>query len=101
MTPEQNLERLKINIQVISQPVATYVNCVRVNNLLSLSGKGPLKPDGSYVVGKLGRDLTTEQGYEAARLADIYFPDGSPAEWLCRLKYLARGPVVRVPYRFP
>jgi enamine deaminase RidA (YjgF/YER057c/UK114 family) len=71
MTPEQNLEALKINIQATSQPIATYVNCVKVNNILFLSGKGPLKPDGSYVVGKLGKDLTIEQGYEAARLAAI------------------------------
>ena len=36
-----------------------------------MSGKGPLKPDGNYIVGKLGKDLTIEQGYEAARLAAI------------------------------
>jgi len=30
-----------------------------------------LKPDGNYIVGKLGKDLTIEQGYEAARLAAI------------------------------
>jgi len=42
-----------------------------VNNILFMSGKGPLKPDGNYIVGKLGKDLTIEQGYEAARLAAI------------------------------
>ena len=71
MTPEQNLEKLKITIPTISQPIATYVNCVRVNTILFMSGKGPLKPDGNYIVGKLGKDLTIEQGYEAARLAAI------------------------------
>jgi enamine deaminase RidA (YjgF/YER057c/UK114 family) len=67
-TPEQNLEKLKITLPKISPPVANYVNAVRVGNLLYLAGKGPSKPDNSYVTGKLGKDLTIEQGYEAARL---------------------------------
>ena len=52
-------------------PVANYVNAVRVGNLLYLSGRGPSKADGSYITGKLGKDLTIEQGYEAARLTAI------------------------------
>jgi len=44
---------------------------VRVGNLLYLSGRGPWKADGTYVTGKVGRDLTIEQGYEAARLTAI------------------------------
>ena len=70
-TPEQNLEGLGITLPEASEPVATYVNSVRVGNLLFLSGKGPLKPDDSYIVGKLGIELNIEQGYEAARLAGI------------------------------
>jgi enamine deaminase RidA (YjgF/YER057c/UK114 family) len=70
-TPEQNLENLGIILPEASQPIATYVNCVRVGNMLFMSGKGPLKPDNSYIVGKLGKDLSIEQGYEAARLAAI------------------------------
>ncbi len=34
--------------------------------LVFLAGHGPLKADGSYVVGKVPRDLTLEQAYEAA-----------------------------------
>lgn len=52
-------------------PIANYVNAVRVGNLLFLSGKGPSKSDGTYITGKLGKDLTIEQGYEAARLTAI------------------------------
>ena len=70
-TPEQNLERLGIILPEASQPIATYVNCVRAGNVLFMSGKGPLKPDGTYITGKLGKDLSIEQGYEAARLAAI------------------------------
>ncbi|MDH7459704.1 RidA family protein [Chitinophagaceae bacterium 26-R-25] len=70
-TPEQNLEKLGIILPEASQPIATYVNCVRVGNLLFMSGKGPLKSDNTYITGKLGKDLSIEQGYEAARLAAI------------------------------
>jgi len=54
-----------------SSPVANYVNVVRVGNILYLAGKGPLKPDNTYITGKVGKDLTIEQGYEAARLTAI------------------------------
>jgi len=54
-----------------SNPVANYVNAVRVGNLLYLAGKGPSKADNTYITGKVGRDLTTEQGYEAARITAI------------------------------
>jgi enamine deaminase RidA (YjgF/YER057c/UK114 family) len=70
-TPEERLKEKGIVLTTPSAPVANYVNVVRVGNLLFLSGKGPSKPDGSYVIGKVGKDLTTEQGYDAARLAAI------------------------------
>ena len=54
-----------------SSPVANYVNVVRVGNLLYLAGKGPLKADNTYITGKVGKDLTIEQGYEAARITAI------------------------------
>jgi enamine deaminase RidA (YjgF/YER057c/UK114 family) len=54
-----------------SNPLGNYVNAVRVGNLLYLSGKGPLKADNTYVTGKIGKDLTIEQGYEAARITAI------------------------------
>src|SRR5512136_2198354 len=54
-----------------SSPVANYVNAVRTGNLLYLAGKGPLKADNTYITGKVGKDLTIEQGYEAARLTAI------------------------------
>ena len=54
-----------------SDPVANYVNTVKSGNLLFISGKGPLKNDGEYIKGKLGYDLTIDQGYEAARATGI------------------------------
>ena len=70
-SPEQNLKELSINLNEVSQPIASYVNCVRTGNLLFLSGKGPIKEDKTYVTGKVGKDLTIEQGNEAARLVAI------------------------------
>ncbi|RNL82394.1 RidA family protein [Sinomicrobium pectinilyticum] len=70
-TPEQNLKKHSITLNEVSQPIASYVNCVRTGNLLFLSGKGPIKEDKTYVTGKVGKDLTIEQGNEAARLVAI------------------------------
>jgi enamine deaminase RidA (YjgF/YER057c/UK114 family) len=42
-----------------------------VGNLLFLSGNGPRKENGEYTTGKLGQELTLEQGYAAARMTAI------------------------------
>jgi enamine deaminase RidA (YjgF/YER057c/UK114 family) len=43
----------------------------RAGNLIFLSGNGPINPDGTRVVGKVGSDLTLEEGYDAAKLTAI------------------------------
>jgi enamine deaminase RidA (YjgF/YER057c/UK114 family) len=68
---ETKLKEKGIVLVPPSSPVANYVNIVRVGNLLYLAGKGPQRADNTYITGKVGRDLTTEQGYEAARLAAV------------------------------
>jgi enamine deaminase RidA (YjgF/YER057c/UK114 family) len=68
---EKNLKEKGIVLIPPSAPVANYVNAVRAGKLLYLAGKGPLKEDNTYVTGKVGRDLTIEQGYEAARITAI------------------------------
>jgi enamine deaminase RidA (YjgF/YER057c/UK114 family) len=68
---EQKLKEKGIVLTTPAQPVANYVNVVRTGNLLFLAGKGPTKADGSNITGKVGKDLTIEQGYEAARLVGI------------------------------
>jgi enamine deaminase RidA (YjgF/YER057c/UK114 family) len=64
---EQKLKELGIILPVPTKPVANYVKYVRTGNLIYLSGHGPQKQDGSYIVGKLGAGLTIEEGYAAAR----------------------------------
>ena len=70
-TPEEKLSKLGIQLPKLPSPIASYVHVVRSGNLLFLAGKGPQKGDGEYIKGKLGTTLTTEQGYEAAKLTGI------------------------------
>ena len=70
-TPEARLKEKGIVLVEPGKPIANYVRAVRVGNLLFLAGSGPLKSDGTYITGKVGKDLTIEQGYEAARLTAI------------------------------
>lgn len=68
---EAKLEEMGIKLPVLGTPVANYVHAVTSNNWVFLAGKGPRKDDGKNIVGKLGKDLTVEQGYEAAKWAGI------------------------------
>jgi enamine deaminase RidA (YjgF/YER057c/UK114 family) len=71
-TIDQRLKELGITLPDASSPVATYVNAVTTEgNLVFLAGKGPQNADGTYVTGKVGKDLTVEQGYAAARLTGL------------------------------
>ena len=69
---ESRLEQMGITLPDSPAPIANYVPGVRTGNLLYLSGLGPAsRADGTTPSGKVGRDLTTEQGYEAARLTGM------------------------------
>ena len=71
MTIEKKIKSLGLSLPEPKDPVGSYVASKVVGNLLFISGKGPLKNDGNYIKGKLGYDLTIEQGYEAARITAI------------------------------
>jgi len=64
VSAEQNLKDKGIELPAPVKPVATYVRWVKTGNLLFVSGTGP---SAEHPAGKLGRDLTVEQGYAAAR----------------------------------
>jgi enamine deaminase RidA (YjgF/YER057c/UK114 family) len=68
---ERRLEELGIILPEPAAPVANYVPAVRTGNLVFLAGTGPLRPDGTYMTGRLSDDMTIEQGQAAARLAGI------------------------------
>ena len=69
--PEAKLAELGITLPTPGAPIANYVNAVQTGNLLFLAGKGPLPVDGKDVVGRLGKDMTVDQGYQAARSVAI------------------------------
>ena len=68
---DKKLKELGIELMEPTKPMANYVKAVRTGNLIFLAGHGPTLPDGSNITGKVGRDLTLEQGYNAARQTGI------------------------------
>lgn len=69
--PEARLAELGITLPSAPSPVANYVNGVRAGNLIFLAGKGPMGADGTELHGKLGAEVSIEEGYEGARLTAI------------------------------
>jgi len=65
--PETRVQELHLTLPPAPKPVAVYKTAVRHGNLLYVSGHGPLKPDGTLILGCVGKDITLEQGKEAAR----------------------------------
>jgi enamine deaminase RidA (YjgF/YER057c/UK114 family) len=72
MTPEENLARLGVELPPPFKDEANRVRALRSGPHVYMSGHGPLGPGNvPYVVGKLGRELTIEQGAAAARLTGL------------------------------
>lgn len=69
MSYEEQLKELGIELPQAPKPVATYIPAVRAGNLLFLSGVLPMQNGQLAYTGKLGRDLTVEQGMQAAKMA--------------------------------
>jgi len=68
MGAEARLKERNITLPQPATPLANYVGAVRVGNLMFVSGHGPLRVDGQALrAGKVGRELTVEQGYQVAR----------------------------------
>ncbi|GIW98933.1 MAG: hypothetical protein KatS3mg111_2266 [Pirellulaceae bacterium] len=65
--PDERLEKLGLELPPAPKPMGLYKPMVVVGNLAFLSGHGPLRSDGTLITGRLGDDLSVEQGQEAAR----------------------------------
>jgi enamine deaminase RidA (YjgF/YER057c/UK114 family) len=65
---ESQLAALDLVLPVPPKPVATYIPIVRAGDLLFLSGMIPLRDGTLVMAGKLGQDVSIEQGYEAAKI---------------------------------
>jgi enamine deaminase RidA (YjgF/YER057c/UK114 family) len=71
MTAESRLTELGITLPPTRPPVANFVSTKQVGDLLYVAGHGPWHDDGSRTQGKVGSDLTVEEGYAAARLTGL------------------------------
>jgi enamine deaminase RidA (YjgF/YER057c/UK114 family) len=69
--PETRIQELHLMLPKPPKPVAKYKTAVLAGNMLYVSGHGPTKPDGSSIEGRVGADLTLEQGKEAARVVGL------------------------------
>ena len=63
---EENLKKNKLELPRAADPVGSYVATKEVGKLLYISGQISMDASGNLIKGKLGKDLTTDEGYEAA-----------------------------------
>ena len=67
MNFEKKIQELKIQLPEAKPPVGSYVATKIVGNLLFISGQISIAENGELIKGKIGKDLSTEQGYDAAK----------------------------------
>ncbi len=68
---EDKLKEMGITLYKVTPPSANFVKAVRSGNLVFLAGHGPETPTGEMVAGKLGKDLTVEEGQQAAQYVGV------------------------------
>ena len=66
MSAEQNIEKLKIKLPEAKAPVGNYVATKITGKMLFVSGQISIDENGQLIKGKVGKDLDTEAGYNAA-----------------------------------
>ena len=71
MDPEDRMRERGLTLPVPPSAVANYVGAVQAGNLVFVSGQGPIRNGEFAYVGKIGRELDVEEGYQAARLAAL------------------------------
>ena len=67
MSFEENIKNLKINLPDAKAPVGSYVATKIIGKLLFVSGQISISENGELIKGKIGKELTTEDGYNAAK----------------------------------
>ena len=71
MTIDDRLHELGIELTGVFAPAGMYVGAVRTGSLVFVSGAGPIRPDGTFVTGKVGRDVDLDAAKAAARLTGL------------------------------
>ncbi len=67
MSAEASIAELKLQLPEAPKPGGNYTPVVEIDGMAYVSGHGPLLPDGSMITGRVGADLTEEEGKQAAR----------------------------------
>ena len=67
LLPSQKIKKLELELPPAPKPAGLYNPLVISGNLLYISGQGPVKMDGSQMVGKVGKDISAEEAKLAAR----------------------------------
>ena len=65
-TPEENFAALGLNLPPAPKPLGVYKPCLVDGKYLYLSGHGPVQDDKSLIIGRIGSDLSQEEGKIAA-----------------------------------
>ena len=71
MSAEENIKKLNLELPKAPPPVGDYVAYKKTGNLIFISGQVSFKKDGQLIKGKVGSDLTLEQGQEAAKVCAL------------------------------
>ena len=71
MSIENKFKELNIILPKAPDPVGAYVAFRKIDNLLFVSGQLPISNDGKMIKGKIGKDLSLEQGQQASKLCVI------------------------------
>ena len=79
-SPEARIKELGIKLRTPGPASANFLGAVRVGNLVYLSGQGPLKEDGTFMIGKVGKEFSFEEAKYAARLTGISLLEALKAE---------------------
>ena len=67
MSFEEKIKELKIVLPEAKAPVGSYIAAKKVGNLLFISGQISINSNGELIKGKIGKDLSLEDGYNAAK----------------------------------
>ena len=71
MSADQKLQELNLELPPAPTPMAVYKSLIIQDNLAYVSGHGPVQSDGSLMIGCVGKELSQEEGYKAARQAGL------------------------------
>jgi len=71
MNPFENLKKLNIELPKAADPVGAYVAFKKIGKLIFISGQLPITKEGKLIKGKIGKELSLEEGQKAAKFCAV------------------------------